>query len=658
MPTNSVVELEELATLAGQAGDKMKWCFFIFAAMITVTFAGCGSDPSNPAPGAATPAITAKNPKVTPEKETADKGTEEKPAKEKAADIDKKPTESAKDANGDKASATATDKPAEPPPQPAERFLLFTPTNPLIVEVELTIDGQPHLEAMENLVDEVLKLGDTDGDGRPTWKEVAESKRFKYGQFGNVPINDENSVKQILELYDTNRDGTVNRAEVPRFLTRNAGGARPFSVRGTSDFRFTSRYESPLWNLLNTDGDRHSISAEEIAAAPSRLRSRDTDDDDVVVPADLAASSNLMPGEMPVRRRERGPTAARLLASDANWDMIRVDLDNQYALGGNLSPNDFPWTPMLFSQLDTDKSGRLVKAEYKLFDSLPAHIRLAVNFGKAKNVAGLEEEKGKSKEGEVKPDEPAKVGTPVQIRVIKLCEELEALPHSIREQSGRLTLTISGLSLTFYTNDTVASADFEAQAKQTLDTYDADKNGYLEAKEVPADAQAAFGSFEAVDTDENGKVYPGEIVAYLSQQQAALRSQVHAKAEDREDAFFLALDENGDERLDGREIENAPERLKLFDRNGDGEIIGDEIPPAMVIGFARGSLQNVDALFTIPSLIARAPAKDVPRWFTLMDTSGDGVISRREFLGEQEQFEKLDANKDGFLEAAEVKDMK
>ena len=63
----------------------------------------------------------------------------------------------------------------------------------------------------------------------------------------------------------------------------------------------------------------------------------------------------------------------------------------------------------------------------------------------------------------------------------------------------------------------------------------------------------------------------------------------------------------------------------------------------------------MDALFTIPSLIARAPAKDVPRWFTLMDTSGDGVISRREFLGEQEQFEKLDANKDGFLEAAEVK---
>src|SRR6185436_7474567 len=137
-----------------------------------------------------------------------------------------------------------------------------------------------------------------------------------------------------------------------------------------------------------------------------------------------------------------------------------------------------------------------------------------------------------------------------------LCEELEALPHSVTEQNGRLMLTIGGMTFTIYTNDTVAAADFEAQAKQALDMYDADKNGYLETKEIPADAQAAFGSFEGVDTDEDGKVYPGEIVTFLSQQQAALRSQVHAKAEDREDAFFLILDENGDERLDGREIES------------------------------------------------------------------------------------------------------
>jgi Ca2+-binding EF-hand superfamily protein len=639
----------------------MKWYFSIIASLLVVNLAGCGSTtPGTSTTTAKTPAPTEKL-KRAPEKvkpvETA-KATNEKatPKKAKAAEV----TATAKDTNAVKAKVSVPVTTAEAakslPEPPTERFLLFTPTNPLIVEVELTIDGQPHLAAMEKLVDEVLKLGDTDGDKRPTWKEVAESKRFKYGQFGNLAISSDNGVKQILEMYDTNRNGTVDRAEVPRFLTRNAGGARPFSIRGTSDFRETSRYESPLWNLLNTDGDRHSISAAEIAAASSRLSSRDTDDDDVVVPADLAANIAAMPGEMPTRRRDRGPTAARLIASDAKWDMIRVDLDDQYALGGNLTAESFPWTPKLFTQLDADKNGRVTKAEYQLLDKVPAHIRLAVNFGKsAKSEAKKDDAKDEKKDEEKKPEEAVRVESPVQIRVLNLCDELDALPHSVSEQSGRLTLNIGGMCLTFYTNDTVAAVDFEAQAKQALEMYDADKNGYLEAKEVPADAQAAFGTFEGVDTDEDGKVYPGEIVTYLSQQQAALRSQVHAKAVDREDAFFLVLDENGDERLDGREIENAPIRLRLFDKNGDGEIVGDEIPPAMVVGFSRGSLQNVDALFVMPSLVARPPAKEVPRWFTLMDTSGDGVISGREFLGEQEQFEKLDVNKDGFLDAVEVK---
>lgn len=648
----------------------------LLAPALGLLLGGCGSSPngkSAPAKVAAVPAVTSEQPATKtgdlPNKETTKPSVEKGANQAKKVETSRPPevpgkTETADDKKGKEKTpepAKGTDS-ASPPKvaavaaSAAERFLLFTPRGPLVVELELTIDGQPHVAAMDKLVTEVLKLADTDADGRPTWKEVTASKRFMYGQFGNLPVSNENGIKQILDLYDADKDGVVDRAEVPRFLTRNAGGARAFSMRGTADFRDSNRFDSPLWNLLNTDEERRTISAAEMQAAPARLRSRDGDDDDVLQAGDFAVAPPTQPGEAPARRRVRGPDAARLLGTHANWDLIRVELDEEYALGGQLSPANFPLTPDLFSLLDADKSGRLSKQEYLHLDKVPAHIRLAVNFGSPAKPAEQADVKSAP---ETPPADPqaamaAMLARLPQVRLISLSPELQKVGGATLDQPGRLSLSIGGMALTFYTNDTVASADFEAQAKQALDMFDADKNGYLEAKEVPADAQAAFGNFEAIDTDVDAKVYPGEIVAFLSQQQAALRGQIHAKAEDREDALFLALDANGDERLDGQEIDGAPQRLAKFDADGDGELVGDEIPAAMIVGLARGSLQNVDALFVPPVALAPPPGKESPLWFTRMDTSGDRVISRREFLGTPEQFQTLDANKDGFVDAAEA----
>jgi hypothetical protein len=48
------------------------------------------------------------------------------------------------------------------------------------------------------------------------------------------------------------------------------------------------------------------------------------------------------------------------------------------------------------------------------------------------------------------------------------------------------------------------------------------------------------------------------------------------------------------------------------------------------------------------------PARTGPEWFLAMDRNGDGVVSRREFTGPADAFDKLDADKDGVLGAAEA----
>jgi Ca2+-binding EF-hand superfamily protein len=559
-----------------------------------------------------------------------------------------------------------------------ERIMILAPDGPVIVELRMSIDGQPHTGALDELVAEVLRLADTNGDGRPTWQEVVESKRFKYGQLGNVAIEGEYGGKQVLEMYDQNRDGTVDAAELPRFLTRNAGSARSFSVRGTADHRVSAGRESPLWQLLDSDGDG-ALSEEELAEAEPRLWSRDSDDDEILSAAELAAPPSVMPG-MAAPRRRRGPDAVKLLGPHADWDSVRFELERAYAGARSLKPDSLPRHPELFALLDENGDGRLVKTEFPRLDTLPPHLVLAVEFGRrreeevgATEVGESEDgapedrksEVGKSEVGESKVSElvnsksadvaPALPPVrPPTIRLVSVDPSLADGEATVDEIGVRVTVPIAGTTLTVYLNDMALGGSETARADQLLAQFDADKNGYLEASEVPENAVQQFGAFEAVDADEDGKIYTPEIREYLVGQQAAQRAQIHAKVEDREDRLFALLDANHDERLDRREVAQAADGLQALATRRPGQITAGDLPEVLMLGLARGNAQNLDALFTPPPARVQTVAADLPRWFRSMDANADGAISRREFIGPLAKFDELDANGDGLLEAAEA----
>ena len=673
---------------------------------LAMLLGGCNqTKPAAPLPAATpTKATAATKPAVLPaagpSRLAGEDEVREDEAREGKAREGKAPAEPGRQDDAQKAKVSAkspntggetVSQPTEPPPLPplfaVERVLLLLPRNPLIIEFQLSIDGRPHTAAMDRLVEEVLKLADTDADGRPTWKEISESKRFKYGQFGNLPIAGEDEYKQIIERYDVDRDAAVDAGELPRFLTRNAGSARPFSVRGTADFREPRGGGAPLWQLLDADEDG-AISPEEFAAAPGRMFTRDTDDDEILLPGDLNPRVPLDMGLVGTRVRRGGLTLVRLLGPHADWDSVRLSLEEHYAGGHNLRPDSFPLTPDLFARLDVNQDDRIVKTELAGLNAMPPHLIIAARFGTPEPKIRTEPAEPEAKaepetkaeperEGEA-PAEPEREGeapaepqspageTPTEpseepapppppLELISMIPALADAGHSPIVQSGRLTFRVADTTITFYLNDTVAGGDFAAQAQQALTALDGDKNGYLEKTEVPENAAPQLGQFEAVDADGNEKVYLDEIVAFLQQQQAGLRAQVHAKASDRQDALFAALDGNHDERLDAREVEETPKRLAQLDISGDGRLTSDEIPESLTFGLARGNLENMDALFVLPMLVVVAPAADTPRWFASMDANGDGAISRREFLGTPEKFAAFDTSGDGLLDVAEAK---
>ena len=122
-------------------------------------------------------------------------------------------------------------------------------------------------------------------------------------------------------------------------------------------------------------------------------------------------------------------------------------------------------------------------------------------------------------------------------------------------------------------------------------------------------------------------------------------------------SLFRVWDVGGDGRLTLREMRTAHQRIKTFDKNKDNRTTRDEIPVTYTVSFGLGNAGG--RRFSQPrSRTGARPAatnNDAPQWFTRMDRNGDGDITFKEFLGDKQAFDKLDANHDGFIEPKEAK---
>jgi hypothetical protein len=300
-----------------------------------------------------------------------------------------------------------------------------------------------------------------------------------------------------------------------------------------------------------------------------------------------------------------------------------------------LSPAEFGIDPKEFASSDTDSDGELDSEELRrLLGRVVPDLELVVKLSGGGSTSTTIEATGDRS----KP-------LPSEVRVKKL-------------SAGDLEVAIGEVSLEFH-------ADGGEQAIENAKGYyasqfqaaDSDNNKYLDKKEVKD--HGPFASlFDMMDADDDGKLYMKEVDKFVDQQMQAARSQIVLSVADQGRAIFAIMDLNRDRHLGIREIRDAVVRVSSWDRDGDGQVRSDEIPHHYQLSIGRGQITAVGmSAFNAPRMMAtpatQAPAAG-PSWFRKMDRNRDGDISRREFLGPRADFERLDSDHDGLIDAEEA----
>ncbi len=234
-----------------------------------------------------------------------------------------------------------------------------------------------------------------------------------------------------------------------------------------------------------------------------------------------------------------------------------------------------------------------------------------------------------------------------------------------RLADGDIEFAIGQVRLDIHVEDGNAAAlDVRRIVQQRFKAADANKDGYLDGKEqatLNAPQSPLAGLSEVIDKDGDGKIYLNELIAFVDRQQEAARSRLVVTTSDQGRAIFGILDLDRDRRLGAREVMRTVNRVMSWDGDGDGRVSADEIPYHFRVAIARSGLAGLTGEGSVNTgarsmgtTQAAGPAAG-PDWFAKMDRNHDGDVSRREFLGPRDQFDRLDRDKDGLIDADEAR---
>jgi Ca2+-binding EF-hand superfamily protein len=561
--------------------------------------------------------------------------------------------------------------PAPPAPDGAQDFVYLGDARPILVRMFVEVNGRPLQAVWDEFVTGLFKDADVNGDGVLSREEAERlpPAQALFGGSGPFQLRPGGAAGNQLFMpfaqLDANKDGKVTREELARFY--RAEGFAPIQFRGGNGNRMVGRrivryigqaepmtpeaINKVLIDLLDTNKDG-KLSREELAAGPARLARLDVNDDEMIDVNEL--NPNAIPEDAFVDVRvafvaeemqTNNDDFVGVAPGEVSKDLARRLLAKYGPKSKGPGPQKLTRDALgldeaTFAALDVDGDGALDAEELARFAGRPADLKLMARLGKTPAVELLLEQ-GRA----------------------------AALADKVRTDRGgilRLDLGATQIELAVGGGGPMnARFELRSQYRAEFNRADRDNNGYLDRDE--ANRSPLFRNlFKAIDRDGDGKIFEKEVIAYLDKterlQESATESCVSLAVSRVGNGLFDLLDINRDRRLSVRELGQMTRLIEQLDRNGDGCVGRDEIPRTFRLtvqqgpvgsGFSGNVVFAPRRVMTVDNVTPAEPTAG-PVWFRKMDRNHDGDVSRREFLGTDAEFRRIDTDGDGLISAAEA----
>ncbi|MCA9195974.1 MAG: hypothetical protein KDA87_00490 [Planctomycetales bacterium] len=506
-------------------------------------------------------------------------------------------------------------------PIPSERLVLFAPGGPVLVELVMTVDGTAPKTLVESLIDTVLAADQASPGSQVDWNEFTRRPSIAAGTFGNAVINSDGQRYQIIQDYDINRNGKVERTEIPGFLLQNVGSSHVFSI---AQDNAQANPDSQLlrWCDTNQDG---LLDDKELASMTIRLLQLDQNDDRSVT-ADEAQRLQVGQNRMNQNRRNYlRPELAYLITDFTDWPNLLYRIQEAYSYGRPLLPDDFPSRPDLFAQWDTNQDQQINSDEIQTLQSCPPDAQLTIRFGDSNQ--------------------------PVAVEAVS--ELADANVVSLR--SNEVLIELPELSLRCFAESNL-STNTNLVAEQIIAAADLNSDELLAIEEYAGVPGTEDLPFQVADANQNGEVSIEELQQVLASRQLSERCRVAGRLSVSGDFLFERLDGNRDGQLSEKELQHVAARVADLLQSRDS-LSSESAVTNLNLILQLGGVASAISVDSRRFIQNGDPPSAGPNWFVQMDRNADAEVSRQEFLGTAEQFRSIDQDADGFVSAKEAADL-